>query len=147
MRSTSRCRIIEVTDVLKVKEFNEFPSWLYRNDPNWCRPLDSNVEEIFNKNENKHLKNGDIIRWIVKDNDNRCLGRIAAFYTEDSFRQFDKPTGGIGFFDAVDDKKVAFLLFDTAKEWLQSNRIETMDGPYQSWNERCFLGMFGRWVL
>ena len=140
MLSASRYTVIKITDALKIKEFNEFPSWLYRDDPNWYRPLDANVEEIFDLNENKHLKNGNISRWIIQNTEGLCVGRIAAFYTEDSFNQFDKPTGGIGFFDSVDDTEVAFMLFDVAKEWLKSNRLEAMDGPTNPGMRDAFWG-------
>ena len=32
-------------------------------------------------------------------------------------------------FECIDDKEVAFKLFDTAKEWLASRGMEAMDGP------------------
>ena len=140
MSPTSELLLTEVTDALKIKEFNEFPAWLYRDDKNWCRPLDDHVEEIFDRNHNKHLVNGEIIRWIVKDEKGQCLGRIAAFYTEDSFNQFEKPTGGIGFFDSVNDKEVAFILFDKAKEWLQAHQLEAMDGPINPGMRDAFWG-------
>lgn len=130
----------EVTDALKIKQFNEFPAKLYRADPNWCRPLDVSVEEIFDKLTNKHLSNGDIIRWIVSDSKGKCLGRIAAFYTQDSFKQPEKPTGGIGFFDSVDEKEVAFMLFDQAKAWLKANKLEAMEGPSNPGMRDAFWG-------
>jgi hypothetical protein len=41
----------------------------------------------------------------------------------------DFPTGGIGFFDCINDQQAANLLFDTAKNWLIAQGIEAMDGP------------------
>lgn len=140
MSASSRFNIIEVTDQPTTKLFHDFPSWLYRDDPNWCRPLDASVEEICNCRENKHLQHGALVRWIVLNADHRCLGRIAAFYTEDSFVQFDQPTGGIGFFDSVNDKDVAFLLFDTAKEWLTTKGLNAMDGPTNPGMRDAFWG-------
>lgn len=131
---------VEVTDAIKVRQFNEFPAKLYLADPNWCRPLDVSVEEIFDKLTNKHLSNGDIIRWIVCDSKGECFGRIAAFYTQDSFKQTESPKGGIGFFDAVDDKEVAFILFDQAKAWLQANKLEAMEGPSNPGMRDAFWG-------
>jgi len=131
---------VEVTDALKVRQFNEFPAKLYRADPLWCRPLDVSVEEIFDKQTNKHLINGDIIRWIVCDSKGECFGRIAAFYTQDSFKQLERPTGGIGFFDSVDDKEVAFMLFDHAKAWHQANKLEAMEGPSNPGMRDAFWG-------
>jgi hypothetical protein len=42
---------------------------------------------------------------------------------------FEQPTGGIGFFECIDNQNAANLLFDTAKEWLQTKGMEAMDGP------------------
>lgn len=121
--------IKEVKDKQNIREFNDFPSRLYRDDPNWIRPLDASINEIFDPEKNKGLTGGEIVRWTIHDSNNVCLGRIAAFYSEESFKQFDKPTGGVGFFDSIDNKDVAFKLFDKAKEWLADRGLNAMDGP------------------
>jgi len=41
----------------------------------------------------------------------------------------DQPTGGMGFFECIQDKSAAFMLFDRCKEWLQAQSMEAMDGP------------------
>jgi hypothetical protein len=140
MTPNSRYIITEVLDTLKIKEFNEFPAQLYKKDSNWIRPLDASVEEIFDKKANKNLLNGGITRWIIKDNNGICVGRIAAFYTEESFRQFGQLTGGIGFFDSINLEEVAFMLFDVAREWLQSKKLEAMDGPSNPGMRDAFWG-------
>ena len=40
-----------------------------------------------------------------------------------------QPTGGVGFFECIENQDAAFLLFDQAKAWLQSEGMEAMDGP------------------
>jgi hypothetical protein len=129
MSLSSGNKISEVNDSLQIKEFNEFPSRLYKGDPNWFRPLDTSIDEIFNKEKNKGLKGGDIIRWTIHDSKKKCLGRIAAFYSDECFNQPDNPIGGVGFFDCINSKEVAFQLFDKAKEWLISKGLAAMDGP------------------
>ena len=57
------------------------------------------------------------------------IGRIAAFIDFNLADSYEQPTGGIGFFECIDDKDAAFLLFDTAKEWLKEKGMEAMDGP------------------
>ena len=37
--------------------------------------------------------------------------------------------GGCGFFECIDDEKAAKMLFDTAKNWLEKNGYNSMDGP------------------
>ena len=140
MSSNSSYIITEVLDTQEIKRFNEFPMRLYKEDPNWIRPLDASVEEIFDKKVNKNLLNGDIKRWIITDNSGNCAGRIAAFFTEESFRQHGQPTGGVGFFDSINVEEVAFMLFDTAKEWLKSKNVEAMDGPINPGMRDAFWG-------
>jgi len=140
MTLSSPLNLIEVTHSDTIREFNDFPARLYREDQNWIRPLDVSIEEIFDKTQNKHLHNGDIARWIVKDGKGICQGRIAAFYTADSFTEFDIPTGGIGFFDSVNDFVIATLLFDTARKWLRLHGMEAMDGPINPGMRDAFWG-------
>ena len=47
---------------------------------------------------------------LLKIVDGHCVGRIAAFYTEESFKQYEQPTGGIGFFDSINDKASCFFI-------------------------------------
>ena len=53
----------------------------------------------------------------------------------------DQPTGGIGFFECIDDQQAAFLLFDTAKTWLKSQNIHAMDGPINFGEKDSYWGL------
>ncbi len=57
--------------------------------------------------------------------------RIAVFIDRNLAWSYDQPTGGIGFFECINDKKAAFLLFDTAKEWLVTKRHGSHGWPDQ----------------
>ena len=58
------------------------------------------------------------------------IGRIAAFANKKYKSKGDEqPTGGIGFFDCIDDQEAADTLFNTAKQWLIDKGFEAMDGP------------------
>ncbi|MFH2141144.1 MAG: GNAT family N-acetyltransferase [Bacteroidota bacterium] len=122
--------IIKVNNKLTVKEFLKVPKLIYKNDKNWTCPLDAEIEGIFNPNDNKCFKTGNAERWILKDNNGGLIGRIAAFYDlRKANINNDQPTGGIGFFECINDKNASCLLFDTAKKWLADNKMEAMDGP------------------
>jgi hypothetical protein len=54
---------------------------------------------------------------------------VAAFIDRNTAYKQDQPTGGMGFFECINDKQAAFLLFDTAREWLKNKGMEAMDGP------------------
>jgi len=122
-------QIIEVTDRKTVKEFHKVPHLIYRGDPNWACPLEPMVESVFNRTKNPSFKNGDATRWVLKEENGRLIGRIAAFYNLDKTAVYDQPTGGCGFFECINDSKAAAIMFDTARDWLAARGMEAMDGP------------------
>jgi hypothetical protein len=87
------------------------------------------VEDTFNPTKNKAFKNGNAIRWVLVDDKNNLLGRIAAFINFNTAHVFDQPTGGCGFFECVNNQEAANKLFAAAVEWNKSNGMEAMDGP------------------
>jgi hypothetical protein len=121
--------LIEVTEHRTKKEFLEFPARLYKNEPTWIRPIDREIEEVFNPLKNKLLTNGEASRWILKNYSGETIGRIAVFYQKSLNEAVDLAVGGIGFFECINDKAAASFLFDTAKKWLEFRNIEAMDGP------------------
>lgn len=123
-------QLIQVTDKATAKLFLQVPVELYKNDPNWIRPLDRDINDVFDKEKNKAFRFGEPIRWIAKGADGKLIGRIAAFINKKYKNKGDDvPTGGIGFFECINDQAIANRLFDTAKEWLIAKGMEAMDGP------------------
>ena len=121
--------IIEVKDEKTIREFLNLPVFLYKNEKNWIRPLDQDIESVFNPKKNKYFRHGEAIRWILKNEANKTIGRIAAFINRKTAKNNDQPTGGTGFFECINDKNAAFMLFNKCKEWLQERGMEAMDGP------------------
>ena len=121
--------IVEVITKQDKKEFIDFPKELYKTDPCWVCQLDSGVESVFDPSKNHNFKHGEAIRWILKDNENHTIGRIAAFIDTVRSSANRQPTGGIGFFEVVENKEAAFSLFKTALDWHASKGMEAMDGP------------------
>ncbi len=121
--------LTEVNNAGTRKQFLEIPKVLYKNDPFWVCPLDMEIENIFNPDKNSGFKHGDARRWILTTPDGIPAGRIAAFYDNNKCFHNPQPTGGIGFFECINDQSAANLLFDTARDWLASQGMLAMDGP------------------
>ena len=122
--------IIAVTNAQHIREFLELPVRLYQNDTNWVRPLNNDIEKVFDPKVNKYFQHGAAQRWILQTATGLTIGRVAAFIndkTKDA--ENEQPTGGMGFFECIHDQKAAFLLFDTCREWLRERGMEAMDGP------------------
>jgi hypothetical protein len=123
-------RVIEVNNKALASEFVKLPIGLYKNEPHWVRPLDKDIENVFEKKKNKTFRNGKCIRWILQDDSGKAIGRVAAFINEKTLnKDNDQPTGGMGFFECINNQEAAFMLFDACKQWLIDNGIEAMDGP------------------
>jgi hypothetical protein len=123
-------QLVEVTDKQTAKDFLTVNALLNRSNPNYIRALDNEVNDVFDPAKNKNYKYGETKRWVAMDDEGELIGRIAAFTNEKYINKgTDFKTGGIGFFDCVNDQPVANVLFDTAKAWLQSKGMEAMDGP------------------
>ena len=122
-------QIIEVKSRSEKRQFLDVARKLYKDDPVWVCPPDKDINAIFNPKKNVFYSHGEACRWILKDDKNKLIGRIAAFINTDIQDVEDQPTGGIGFFECIDDEQAAFRLFDTAKSWLDERRMEAMDGP------------------
>ena len=122
-------RLVEVKTENHAREFLKLPVRLYKNESHWIRPLDADINAVFDPKKNKSYSHGECIRWIV-ERDGRTVGRVAAFIDRKLVNKGnDQPTGGMGFFDCIDDQEVAFALFDQCKLWLQDKGMEAMDGP------------------
>jgi len=122
-------RLILVEDAESAHQFLEVPLLLYRSDPNYIRPLDKDVEDVFNTEKNKAFRHGKCTRWVLIL-DGVLIGRIAAFINN-KYRNKgdDQLTGGVGFFECINDQAAANILFDAAKDWLKEKGMQAMDGP------------------
>ena len=121
-------KLIEVTTPAHQKEFIEMAVRLYKKEKNWIRPIDADIEGLFHPESNKLFRNGaKSMRWLLQDTKGQTIGRVAAFINPKMKEK--QPTGGVGFFECINDQKAAFLLLDTAKAWLQAEGMEAMDGP------------------
>ncbi|GAA3940904.1 hypothetical protein [Hymenobacter algoricola] len=119
----------EVLTPAQAREFLEFPVRLYQNDPQYIRPLDKDITQVFDPRQNKYFHHGELTRWLLLDEAGQTLGRVAAFINERTARTFEQPTGGVGFFECLDDQLAATALFDGCRAWLMARGIEAMDGP------------------
>jgi len=132
-------QLIEVNTPALVNDFVDINALLNQSYPGYIRPLDKDVINLFEPAKNKFLKEGKAIRWVLKNEAGRYIGRIAAFTHPKYHTKGDKqPTGCFGFFDCIDDEAAAHLLLDAAKTWLQQQGMAAMDGPVN-------LGERDRW--
>jgi hypothetical protein len=133
--------VIEVKEKRDRKEFIRFPKELYKNDPYWICPLDNEIESVFDSLKNPAFGHGEAARWILKDDNGRTIGRTAAFIDHIRSRANNQPTGGMGYFEVIENMDAAFFLFDTAKNWLAERGMQAMDGPINFGENDLYWGL------
>ncbi len=135
-------QVIEVRTNKNVADFHRVPRLIYANDSNWVPHLKQDIDKIFDPRRNKLFnKGGKAIRFILNDDQGKSVGRIAAFIHPKTANTFDQPTGGVGFFECIDNREAAFALFDAAKTWLSERGMEAADGPINFGEKNQFWGL------
>lgn len=133
--------ILNVSDKKTRKEFIKVAKVIYKNDKVWVCPLDQEINAIFNPEINVYYKHGKAERWLLKDDNGLLIGRIAAFIDYKTANMQNQPTGGIGFFECINDQHAADILFNTAVEWLKEQGMQAMDGPINFGETDSYWGL------
>lgn len=139
--NTGKFKLQVVQNEAEAMEFLHLPLKLYKGDPNFIRPLDDDINKVFDQKKNRMFRKGELIRWILKDSKGETVGRVAAFYTRDASKGNKQPTGGMGFYECIDDREASVVLFDACKNWLIENGMEAMDGPINFGEKDSWWGL------
>lgn len=135
--------IKEVISAQEIRRFLDLPEKIYAEDPHWIRPLDKDIEAVFDPRINPLFRqNGECKRWLLYDGDHQVIGRVATFIHPKY--KAEQPTGGIGFFEIIEDREAAFFLLDHCRNWLAGKGMEAMDGPINFGERDRWWGLLTR---
>ncbi len=134
-------KIAEVKTNSDLLKFIKFPFKLYKNNPNWVAPLISDQKTFFDPEKNPYFKHSEVQLFLAYK-DKEIVGRISAQTNANHNKTHNDKIGFFGFFEAIDDQKVANILFDTSKNWIKNKGMNAMRGPASfSVNDECGLLM------
>ncbi len=133
--------IVPVNNTHTENAFIQLTKKLYKGVKNYVQPLDVDIANVFNPEKNAFFKHGECVRWLLKDANGTVVGRVAAFIDKNILDVYEQPTGGMGFFECINDKEAAFQLFDVCKNWLAEQGMEAMDGPINFGARLQFWGL------
>jgi GNAT superfamily N-acetyltransferase len=120
--------IRKVTTRRDLRAFVKFPWQVYRDDPNWVPPLISERLEYLDPATGPFYQHADVALFFARRG-RRVVGTIAAFVDHRLAEHTEKPEGGFGFFEVVDDYGVARELLDAACAWLRARDVPVLRGP------------------
>jgi len=133
-------KLIEVNNNLERARFLDIVEDIYKDDNLYLRPLDKDIENIFNPLKNKYYRDGEAIRWNLYDG-HKHIGRVAAFYSDSYSFAGNYKVGGMGFFECINDEKAAYFMFDQCVQWLRQKNVQIMEGPVNFGERIAFWGL------
>ena len=110
-----------------LKEFLNVVDYIYRDDPNYIRPLDFELKQRLSP---KHPFFDHAEGLIITAHRNGfCIGRCTAQIDREHLARYRDDVGFFGLFDTVNDQAVASALLEAAAEWLSERGMKRMRGP------------------
>jgi hypothetical protein len=136
--------LLEVKTAAQQQQFCDLPRRLHQAVPVYIGPLDNELEAVFDPKKNAlFAAGGEAMRWLLTDANGLVIGRVAAFVNTLTATATDPtlPTGGMGFFECIDDQAAANELLNAACQWLQARGILAVDGPINFGDRDRFWGV------
>ena len=79
-------KAVQVVSDHYVKKFLDFPAALFADDKNYIRPLDKDIEAVFDPKKNKFFRFGECERFLFYNEKNETVGKFAVFINK-KYRQ------------------------------------------------------------
>jgi len=112
-----------------LKTFMNFPYHFYQDDPYWVPPLRSEVKAQFYPDKNPFLQHCRYALFLL-EREKEIIGRIAAFIDDLAVEFWNESIGLFGYYECIENAEASHLLLETAAEWLRSQKMTAMRGPW-----------------
>lgn len=121
------------------KAFIEFPWKIYKDDPNWVPPLQIAVKDALDVNKNPFFKHAYMIPLLAYRGE-ELVGRVIGVIDDNNNKFHNEAAVFFGFYEAIDDQKVADALLGEVAKWGKGRGMTLMRGPMNpSTNHECGL--------
>ena len=124
----SKIQIVEVNSQRELKKFTQLPFQLHAHIPNYIPPLFQERWGLLHPKKNPFYQHASVRHFLAYQN-NKLVGGISAHHdpTHEKFKHMHY--GCFGFFESVDDPKVAQALVEAAANFLKTKDCKVMVGP------------------
>jgi hypothetical protein len=110
-----------------VRPFLDVVDDIYRTDPQYVRPLDMMLKDVFSR-KNPFFEHAEGTCFVAYKN-GQCVGRLTAQIDRAHLARHHDDAGFFGFIDTIDDSEVCKQLLDRAAEWLKARGMKRIRGP------------------
>ena len=120
-------KISTVTTIDNFKIFFDVAKKIYEKNEYWISPFWSEIKGFF-KSKELYWTHSETKLFVAYKKD-KAVGRIATFIDDSYVAAEKKKVGFFGFFECINDYKIASALFGVAEKWLKSKAMQYMHGP------------------
>ena len=110
-----------------LKDFLDVVEYIYRDDPNYIRPLDFELKQRLSPKHPFFDHAEGVV--ITAHRNGYCVGRCTAQIDREHLSRYRDDVGFFGLFDTIEDESVAKGLLDAAADWLSERGMRRMRGP------------------
>ena len=132
--------IIEITTKKELKQFVNLAWSIYKDDELWVPPLKNDLLKTLLGKDNPLFLDGEHTFFMVYYN-GKPAGRICVGINESLNEQKNAEDGYISLFESIENREVAFALFDKAAEWLKERGKKVIKGPVSPTNGDDYRGL------
>lgn len=119
---------VDLADKRQRAQFVDMAASIYDGDPNYIAPLRMHLMKFLDPTKNPAFENLEVRAIVAKQN-----GRIVGRMTMQLDRAYDvyheTKAGFFGFFESINDKKVAHGMLNSATKWMIDRGVKEVFGP------------------
>jgi len=119
-----------------LKNFLKLPYKIYKGDPYWVPPLESEIKTILS-DKNPFWKHSEKVIFTAYKK-NEIIGRIVGIIDFNYINFHKEKVGFFGFYESFNDLDITKRLFAYLEEWMKEKGMEKIIGPMNpSTNDEC----------
>ena len=122
-----RVEILSESDPMR--NFLEVPDNIYKHDPSWVAPLQSEIKRSLDARNNPYFVNTSLQKFVCYNNGDP-VARAVAVINREHWKKFGKKAAFFGFFESVNDTDAVSCLFETISGYCQDAGAELLEGPF-----------------
>ena len=110
-------------------DFFGLPKQIYRHDPKWVAPLESNTKALLNPKKNPYFKQAELaifLCYLGKE----LVSRAILVINYDHWYKWKKKTAFFGFFESYNDQQAVQALMEHMQAYAKSKGAQFLEGPF-----------------
>ena len=119
---------VNTTDRRQARQFLDLPFHIYRNNPHWTPPLESEARLALDRRRHPFYRHSDAAFFMVTES-GHAVGRIAVLDNQNYNIYNHERTAFFYLFECDDNLEATQMLFEAAFGWARSRGLDKIIGP------------------